>query len=115
MLHRKGATPAASFELGVIPGSMLSGVYITEGKGNQEFLCSASHGAGRKMSRGFAKKNIALDTFKAQMEGILANVNETTLDEAPDAHKDLEYVMNAQKGVVVEVVDFIKPIINIKG
>jgi len=115
VLHRKGATPAASFELGVIPGSMLSGVYVTEGKGNQEFLCSASHGAGRKMSRGFAKKNIALATFQAQMEGIFANVNETTLDEAPDAYKDLEYVMNAQKGVVVEVVDFIKPIINIKG
>jgi len=115
VLHRKGATPAKLYELGVIPGSMKSGVYITEGLGNEEFLNSASHGAGRKMSRGAAKKSITLDVFKSQMEGILANVNETTLDEAPDAYKDLEYVMNAQKGVVVNVVDFIQPIINVKG
>jgi tRNA-splicing ligase RtcB len=94
---------------------MKSGVYITEGLGNAEYLSSASHGAGRKMSRGFAKKNIALATFQSQMEGILANVNETTLDEAPDAYKDLSYVMAAQDGIVVKTVDFITPIINIKG
>ena len=115
ILHRKGATPASKGQLGVIPGSMLSGVYITEGLGNAEYLSSASHGAGRKMSRGFAKKNIALTTFKAQMEGILANVDATTLDEAPDAYKDLEYVMAAQEGVVVKTIDYIKPIINVKG
>lgn len=115
VLHRKGATPANLGELGVIPGSMKAGVYITKGLGSEEYLSSASHGAGRKMSRGAAKKSITLDTFKDQMEGIIANVSETTLDEAPDAYKSLEYVMNAQKGIVVNVVDFIKPIINIKG
>jgi len=115
VLHRKGATPADLGQLGVIPGSMLSGVYITKGLGNAEFLSSASHGAGRKMSRGFAKKNIDLDYFKMQMEDIVANVSESTLDEAPDAYKDLEYVMNAQKGKVVNVVDYIKPLINVKG
>lgn len=115
VLHRKGATPADIGQLGVIPGSMKSGVYITEGLGNAQFLSSASHGAGRKLSRGAAKKSIDLATFQSQMEGILANVNETTLDEAPDAYKDLEYVMNAQKGVVVNIVDFIQPLINIKG
>lgn len=115
VLHRKGATPADFGQLGVIPGSMKAGVYITEGLGNAEYLSSASHGAGRKMSRGFAKKNIALATFQSQMEGILANVNETTLDEAPDAYKDLSYVMAAQEGVVVKTIDFITPIINVKG
>ncbi len=115
VLHRKGATPADVGQLGVIPGSMKSGVYITEGLGNAEFLSSASHGAGRKMSRGFAKKNISLETFKDQMNGILANVSESTLDEAPDAYKDLDYVMKAQEGIVVKTVDFITPIINIKG
>jgi len=115
VLHRKGATPAEKGQPGVIPGSMKTGVYITEGLGNWNYLVSASHGAGRKMSRGFAKKNIMLESFKEQMEGIIANVDATTLDEAPDAYKDLEYVMNAQKGIVVNVVDFIQPIINIKG
>jgi tRNA-splicing ligase RtcB len=115
VLHRKGATPADFGQLGVIPGSMKSGVYITKGLGNAEYLSSASHGAGRKMSRGFAKKNISLEAFKSQMVGILANVNETTLDEAPDAYKDLEYVMAAQEGIVIKTIDYIKPIINIKG
>ena len=115
VLHRKGATPAEKGQRGVIPGSMLSGVYITEGRGNWDYLVSASHGAGRKMSRGFAKKNITLDTFKTQMGDIVANISAATLDEAPDAYKDLEYVMNAQEGVVVDVVDYIRPIINIKG
>ena len=115
VLHRKGATPAEEGVLGVIPGSMKSGVYITKGLGNEFFMCSASHGAGRKMSRGFAKKNISLETFKSQMNGIIANISASTLDEAPDAYKDLEYVINAQKGIVVEIVDFITPIINVKG
>lgn len=115
VLHRKGATPADFGQQGVIPGSMKAGVYITEGLGNVEYLSSASHGAGRKMSRGAAKKSITLASFQAQMEGILANVSVTTLDEAPDAYKDLEYVMSAQKDIVVKVVDFITPIINIKG
>ncbi len=115
VLHRKGATLADFGQYGVIPGSMKSGVYITEGLGNAEYLSSASHGAGRKMSRGFAKKNISLEAFKGQMEGILANVSESTLDEAPDAYKSLDYVMAAQDGVVIKTVDYIVPIINIKG
>ena len=115
VLHRKGATPADKGQLGVIPGSMLTGTYITSGRGNDEYLSSASHGAGRKMGRGFAKKNIDLDHFKEQMKGIVANVSEETLDEAPDAYKDLEYVINAQRGIVIDVVDHIDPLINVKG
>lgn len=115
VLHRKGATPANAGELGVIPGSMKTGVYITRGLGNDEYLCSASHGAGRKLSRGAAKKSIDFNHFAKQMDGIYANVTVDRLDEAPDAYKDLEYVMNAQKGIVVEVVDFLAPLINVKG
>jgi tRNA-splicing ligase RtcB len=115
VLHRKGATPADLNQFGVIPGSMKTGTYITKGLGNEEYLSSASHGAGRKMSRGFAKKNIDMAHFKEQMIGIVANVSEATLDEAPDAYKDLEYVINAQRGIVVDVIDHITPLINIKG
>jgi tRNA-splicing ligase RtcB len=115
VLHRKGATPADLNQLGVIPGSMKTGTYITKGLGNEEYLSSASHGAGRKMSRGFAKRNISMTDFKEQMSGIVANISEATLDEAPDAYKDLEYVINAQRGIVVDVIDHITPLINVKG
>jgi tRNA-splicing ligase RtcB len=115
ILHRKGATPAEKGQLGVIPGSMKTGVYVTEGLGNWEFLNSASHGAGRKMSRKAAKNKISLEKFASQMEGIIANVSDATLDEAPDAYKDLNYVINAQEGIVVKLVNFVDPIINVKG
>jgi tRNA-splicing ligase RtcB len=104
ILHRKGATPADEGQLGVIPISMRDGVYITKGLGNKKYLSSASHGAGRRMSRGFAKKNIDINRFKNQMEGIIAKVDESFLDEAPDAYKDADYVINAQRGIVVDII-----------
>lgn len=115
VLHRKGATPALKGQLGIIPGSMKSGVYITEGLGNEEYLNSASHGAGRVMSRKKAKKSISLDKFEKDMKGIVAPVDESRLDEAPDAYKDLEYVISLQKNIVINVVDHIKPKIVVKG
>ena len=117
VLHRKGATPADKGQYGVIPGNMKDGVFITRGLGNEEFLSSASHGAGRKMSRKKAKENIDIDHFKSVMKasGVMAKVDQGTLDEAPDAYKDLHKVIEAQEGVVIEVVDYIKPLINIKG
>ena len=115
VLHRKGATPAEKGVLGVIPGSMASGVYVTSGLGNEEFLCSASHGAGRKMGRTKAKKSIPIETFVEQMKGIICSTDKSLLDEAPDAYKDIQEVINRQKGVVIDVVDLIKPIVNVKG
>lgn len=115
VLHRKGATPADEGQMGVIPISMGSGVYVTRGLGNKEFLWSSSHGAGRKMSRGDAKRNLDMDRFREQMKGIIAPVTEATLDEAPDAYKDEDTVINAQSGIVVDVVDVIRPLIVVKG
>jgi len=115
VLHRKGATPAKKGQIGIIPGSMKTGVYITEGLGNEEYLSSASHGAGRKMSRTKAKKQINLDRFKGQMKGIVAKVGKSTLDEAPDAYKDLHDIIKEQIGIVIKTVDYSKPLINIKG
>lgn len=115
ILHRKGATPANSGQLGIIPANMRDGVYITRGLGNLEYLSSASHGCGRIMSRSKAKKTILLEDFKDTMVGVIAHVGDYTLDEAPFAYKDVDYVINAQKGITVDIVDTIKPIVNIKG
>lgn len=115
VLHRKGATPALKEQLGVIPGNMRDGVYITKGLGNKEYLCSASHGAGRVMSRKRAKSEISLADFTNSMKGIIAKVQNSTLDEAPFAYKNLDTVIEYQEGVVIKVVDKITPLINIKG
>ncbi len=117
VLHRKGATPADEGQLGIIPANMKDGVYITVGLGNKEFLSSASHGAGRVLSRKKAKELIDIKEFKKIMEmaDVVAKVNEHTKDEAPFAYKDINTVINLQKGVVIEVVDVVKPLINIKG
>ncbi len=115
VLHRKGATPADKDQYGVIPGNMHDGTYVTIGLGNEEYLSSASHGAGRKMSRKKAKENMDLQYFKKIMKDITAKVDKDTLDEAPGAYKNLHDVIDRQKGIVVDVVDYIKPLINIKG
>lgn len=115
VLHRKGATPAAKGQLGVIPGNMRDGVYITRGLGNETYLSSASHGAGRCMSRTKAKSSISLHDFKDTMKGIAADVSGHTLDEAPAAYKSLDEVLRMQNQIVIEIVDYVKPIINIKG
>jgi tRNA-splicing ligase RtcB len=115
ILHRKGATPADKGQLGVIPGNMRDGVFITEGLGNEMYLSSASHGAGRLGSRNWAKKTFTVDSFEKEMKGIIANVSQGTLDESPFAYKDLNFVMGLQEGIVVDIVDYVKPLINIKG
>lgn len=115
VLHRKGATPAEKGVLGVIPGTMKSGVYVTKGLGNKEYLCSASHGAGRKMSRTKAKSKINLKDHKHWMNGIVAKVDKSTIDESHGAYKNLATVVSKQEGIVIDVVDYIKPLINVKG
>ncbi len=114
-LHRKGATPANKGQLGVIPGNMRDGVYVTKGLGNEEYLSSASHGAGRKMGRKKAKKTLDHNRFKQQMHGITCSTDKSILDEAPDAYKKIEDVLKMQVEIVVDIVDHIKPLINVKG
>jgi len=115
VLHRKGATPADKGQLGVIPGNMRDGVYVTKGLGNDEYLSSASHGAGRKFGRRKAKETIDLNNFIKDMKGIVCKADKDTLDESPEAYKNINDVMSRQEGIVVSVENFIKPLINIKG
>ncbi len=113
-IHRKGATPAEKGERGVIPANMRDGSYLVIGKGNSKFLNSSSHGAGRKLSRTEAKKKITMKKFREDMKGITGTVEKGTLDEAPDAYKNISKVMDAQKDSV-EIVKHLLPIIALKG
>ncbi len=115
VLHRKGATESLNNQLGVIPGNMRDGVYIVKGLGNENYLSSSSHGAGRKGSRTWAKKSIPMERFEKSMKGIIAKVGKSTLDESPDAYKNVDDVIKAQEGIVIDVINHIKPVINVKG
>ena len=106
IVHRKGATPASTGVLGIIPGSMGTPGYVVRGKGNAESLNSASHGAGRRMSR-----TAAYNTFtRRQMKDFLDERGITLLsaglDECPLAYKDIDEVMAAQSDLVEIVARF---------
>lgn len=113
-IHRKGATHAEKGMMGVIPGNMRDGSFIVEGLGNPDSLYSSSHGAGRVMGRSAAKKNLDLSHFQSDMKGIMARVEDSTLDESALAYKSIFDVMDMQKDLV-NAVHRIKPLINIKG
>lgn len=114
LIHRKGATHAEAGMMGVIPGTMRDGSFIVRGKGNPDSLWSSSHGAGRVLSRKEARESISLEDFDAAMAGIVARVGQGTVDEAPQAYKDIHEVMRQQVDLV-EVVHHLRPIINVKG
>lgn len=113
-IHRKGAIHAENGMYGVIPGNMRDGSFIVRGKGNSDALYSSSHGAGRVLGRKEAKKVLSMDNFENTMVGITARVKDDTLDESPFAYKNIFEVMGQQKELV-DVVAYVKPIINIKG
>lgn len=106
IVHRKGATPANADELGIIPGSMSKPGFVVKGKGNPQAIFSASHGAGRRMSRSAAYKAFTMkDWEKAlQEEGIILMGGD--LDEAPMAYKDIEQVMAFQEDLVTVLAKF---------
>jgi len=111
---RKGAVRARTGDLGIIPGSMGTGSFIVRGKGNPDSFCSCSHGAGRAMSRGQAKRQISLEDHAKAMQGIEARLDAAILDESPAAYKDISAVMAAQSDLV-EVVHRLRQIVNVKG
>ena len=113
-IHRKGATHAEAGMMGVIPGNMRDGSFIVEGLGNPDSLYSSSHGAGRVMGRGVAKRTLSLQDFSDAMAGVTAKVDAETLDESPAAYKDIFDVMR-QQSAMVTVKRHIRPLINIKG
>lgn len=114
-VHRKGATRVTSKITGIIPGSMGSYSYLVTGKDNTQSFHSCSHGAGRTMSRKKAKEEIKIDKFKEQMQDVYSeSVDDKHLDEAPDAYKSINEVMENQKELVDIIVE-LKPVLNVKG
>lgn len=114
MVTRKGAVRARRGDLGIIPGSMGTGSFIVEGLGNADSFHSCSHGAGRKMSRGAAKKAISMEQHAAAMAGIEARLDEGVLDESPAAYKEIGAVMAAQSDLV-SIKHRLRQIVNVKG
>jgi tRNA-splicing ligase RtcB len=114
MVHRKGATSAGDGQLGIIPGSMGSKSYIVRGRGNEESFRSCSHGAGRRMSRGTARKTITESEFSASLEGTHSKASMNYVDEAPQAYKDVDEVIGRQADLV-DIVHTLTPIVTVKG
>jgi tRNA-splicing ligase RtcB len=114
IVTRKGAISAKAGELGIIPGSMGTKSYIVEGLGNEESFTSASHGAGRRMSRGKAKKNFTLADLEAQTAGVECRKDAAVLDEIPGAYKDIDQVM-ANQADLVKVKAVLKQCLCVKG
>ena len=106
VVHRKGATPAGEGVLGVIPGSMASPAFIVRGKGNAESLNSASHGAGRRMSRKKAKDKYNWKAVQKDLEKKGIKVLSAGADEVPGVYKDIEDVMREQTDLVKIVARF---------
>lgn len=100
IVHRKGATPAARGELGIIPGSMGTPGYVVEGKGNAQSLNSASHGAGRTMSRTQAFKTLSEEDWKRHLKDEGIDLLAAGLDEAPGAYKPIDEVIAQQQDLV---------------
>ena len=115
-LTRKGAIKAGVGDKGVIPGSMGTSSYIVTGLGNPASYESCSHGAGRRMSRTRARKELSVETLRDEMKGKSWNEADalTLLDEAPDAYKDIDVVMEAQKDLV-RIDHTLHQILNYKG
>lgn len=114
MVTRKGAISAKAGEYGIIPGSMGARSFIVRGRGNPDSLTSASHGAGRKMSRGKAKRSFSLEDLEAQTAGVECRKDQGVLDEIPGAYKDIEQVMRNQADLV-EIVAELKQVLCVKG
>lgn len=106
IVHRKGATPAGKGVMGIIPGSMTAPGFLVRGKGVEHAINSASHGAGRQMSRTQAIKSITPNEMKAILKDHGVTLIGAGLDEAPMAYKDINLVMEAQKELVDVVAKF---------
>lgn len=106
IVHRKGATPAGKGVLGIIPGSMASPAFLVRGRGNVESLESASHGAGRVMSRTKAKTSFTWSNVKKQLDDKGVTLLSAGIDEVPGVYKDIHKVMSFQQDLVEIVAQF---------
>lgn len=114
IVTRKGAISAKKGELALIPGSMATGSYIVKGLGNEASFQSASHGAGRRMSRSAAKRQFTVADVERTMVGIEARKDEGVIDEISLAYKSLDDVISAQTDLV-SVVEKLDTILCVKG
>jgi len=115
IVHRKGATPAGQGVLGIIPGSMATPGFIVRGKGEANSLNSASHGAGRVMSRTKAKQTLSLPQVQLYLQEAGVEVIGSGLDEAPMVYKDIRQVMQSQQDLVEVVGTFTPKIVRMCG
>ena len=115
IVHRKGATPAGKDVLGIIPGSMTADGFIVKGKGEAAAVNSASHGAGRKMSRTRAIASVTDKQFKDELKKFGVKLLGGGLDESPFAYKDIHEVMQSQKALVEVLGTFTPKIVKMDG
>ncbi|MEU2428570.1 RtcB family protein [Streptomyces sp. NPDC007861] len=114
LVTRKGAIRAGSGDFGIIPGSMGTGSYIVKGLGNEKSFNSASHGAGRRMSRNAAKRRFSARDLEEQTRGVECRKDSGVVDEIPAAYKPIEKVIDQQRDLV-QVVAKLKQVICVKG
>ncbi|MFM9588660.1 RtcB family protein [Streptomyces scabiei] len=114
LVTRKGAIRAGSGEYGIIPGSMGTGSYIVKGLGNEKAFNSASHGAGRRMSRTAAKRRFSTKDLEEQTRGVECRKDSGVVDEIPGAYKPIEQVIDQQRDLV-QVVAKLKQVVCVKG
>jgi tRNA-splicing ligase RtcB len=114
LVTRKGAIRAGTGELGIIPGSMGARSFIVRGKGSPWSFESASHGAGRRMSRTAARKRFTLGDLREQTQGVECRKDSGVIDEAPGAYKDIADVM-ARQDDLVEIVHELRQVVCVKG
>lgn len=100
--------------MGIIPGSMGTRSYIVRGLGNPDSFHSASHGAGRRMSRGQAKRTFTVEDLEAQTAGVECRKDAGVLDEIPGAYKDIDQVM-ANQSDLVEILHVLRAVVCVKG
>ncbi|UXY21250.1 RtcB family protein [Streptomyces cynarae] len=114
LVTRKGAIRAGDGEYGIIPGSMGTGSYIVKGLGNEQSFNSASHGAGRRMSRNAAKRRFTTKDLEDQTRGVECRKDSGVVDEIPGAYKPIEKVIEQQTDLV-QVVAKLKQVVCVKG
>lgn len=114
LITRKGAVRARAGDMGIIPGSMGACSYIVRGKGNPESFMSCSHGAGRAMSRGEAKRRFTVADHIQATKGVECRKDAGVIDETPMAYKAIDAVMEAQKDLV-DIVHTLRQVVCVKG
>ena len=114
IVTRKGAVRAKNSDFGIIPGSMGTRSYIVKGRGNENSFCSCSHGAGRRLPRGEAKRTFSEKDAEEQTQGVECKKDLSIVDELPGAYKDIDKVMEDQKDLV-EIVATLKQVLCVKG